>query len=343
MFIPTYLTVIETLLSELDGLLKNFVFNSYSALVHYLVVPASFGVVLYIVFLGWSITQGLIDLSMKVLIQNAIKVGFIFSAAMHWGWFSHYIVNLIYNVSGQIGDVLIDATPIPIPHMAGTGIDGAMQTVLIEFTKIGAWIWFLGSWHNIGPFFAAITVWAFGYVMILVALFQIVLAKIMLSVLFSTAPLFILLALFPATKGFFDRWVGASMGFSFLMIMVSSVLALSLSIAQWAIGGIYETKAIHFTLVGFVPIMVVGFIGVGIIQKVASIAQMIGSVVTMRTTSLNLSGALQTVIRSRIPLINPTQLNHRSSAYSSSVIHDVKTGEYIKHRVYKMSSGKNKE
>lgn len=300
MMIPTYMTIIERLFTELDVLLSQYVFHAYSALVGYLKTPLALAIVLYIVLMGWSITQGWIKLSMGNLVKSSIKLAVIYMAAMNWSWFSHYVVDLINKGSGQIGDLLISATPVPIPHFAGTGINGAMQSVFIEFAKIGAWVWDRGSWHNMGPRFTAILIWGFGYALILVAVFELVLAKIMLAILFATAPLFIGFTLFKPTHPFFDRWLGACVGFGLLMIFVSSMLALALSIAQWAIAGTYVNQATGLSLVGFVPAMIVGFIGVGIILKAAQLAQSIGGTVTTTSGSALIAGTIGGVVGSAL-------------------------------------------
>ena len=195
--LPAYLTIIERLFTELDLLLNNFVFNGYSALANYLKTPLGLSIVLYIILMGLSISQGWVKLAMGNLVKASIKLAFIYMAAMNWGWFSHNVVDSLNKGVGEIGRVLVSATPVPIPHFAGEGINGAMQSVLIEFTDIGNWIWSRGAWNNISPCFTAVLIWGFGYALILVAIFELVLAKIMLAILFSTAPLFISFTLCP--------------------------------------------------------------------------------------------------------------------------------------------------
>ena len=304
---PTYMTVVEKLFTELDVLLNNYIFHAYNALAAYLKTPLALAMVLYIVMMGLSITQGWIKLSMGNLVKSALKLALIYTAAMSWGWFSYYVVALISQGAGQLGDVLISATPVPMPHFAGTGMNGAMQSVLIEFTKIGKWIWDSGSWHNMGPCFTALIIWGFGYTLILVALFELVLAKIMLAVLFATAPLFVSFTLFKPTHSFFDRYLGACVGFGLLMVFVSSMLALALSISQWAIAGIYTTHAAKVSLVGFVPIMIVGFIGIGIILKAAQLAQGIGGTVTTTSGSTLLAGTIGGAVGSALTTIKMTR------------------------------------
>ncbi len=134
---PSYMTVIEQLFVELNTVLNSYVFHGYTALAGYLKYPLGIAMTLYIALLGISITQGWVKLSMGNLTKSALKLALIYLAAMNWSWFSQNIVALINHASGQLGDVLIDATPMPLPHFAGEGLNGAMQSVLIEFTEIG--------------------------------------------------------------------------------------------------------------------------------------------------------------------------------------------------------------
>lgn len=315
MMLHTYQTIVEQLFVELDDLLNNYLFHSYTALAHYLRGPLGLAIVLYIIILGLAITQGWVQLSMQTLLKSTLKLGFIYLAAMHWDWFSHELVALINQSASETADVLENAAPIPIPHFAGEGINGGMQSILIEITKIGAWLWGRGSWHNSGPCITAILIWGFGYFMMLAALFELVLAKIMIAVLLACAPLFISFTLFKPTQGLFDRWLGVCAGFSLVMIFISAVLALTLSLCQWAIAETYASHALDMTLVGFVPMMIVGFVCACVILRVAGIALAIGGSITYISHSNSLATTLGGFIgaASALPLLKPS-LTSRSGA-----------------------------
>ncbi len=320
--IPSYMTIVEKLFTELNVLLNDYVFHGYNALVAYLKVPLGLAMVLYIVLMGLSITQGWMKLSMGNLVKSSLKLGAIYLAIMNWGWFNHTVVGLISSGAGQIGDVLVNATPLPLPHSTGGGIYGAMQSVLIEFTQIGTWVWDRGSSHAFGPRFNALLIWGFGYALIMVALFELILAKIMLAVLFAIAPLFVGFTLFKPTQGFFDRWLGACVGFGLLTIFVSSMLTIALCFAQWAIAGTFADHAEHLSLVGFVPVMIVGFMGIGIILKAAQLAQSIGSAVTTSSGSSLLAGTIGGAVGSalstvKMPVSAVGEVNSATSAMNA--------------------------
>lgn len=285
-------TIIIELFSELDLLLHNYVYNGYNALAHALKYPLGLAITLYIVILGMSIMHGWVKVSMGNFVKSALKIGLIYVFAMNWSFFSDYAVQLIQGGAGDIGNVLIKATPMAVPDFENSGINGAMQLVLTEFTTVGDLVWNKGGFSNISPYFTAIVIWGFGYALILVSVFELALAKIMLSILFATAPLFVSFTLFKPTHGFFDRWLGAIVGFGLLLIFVSAMLALALSVAQWAIVDMFASKAAGVNLVGYVPVMVVGFLGIGIILRASNLAQSIGGAVTTSSASSLLAGTI---------------------------------------------------
>lgn len=289
---PTNYTIIVRLFTELDNILGNYVHHSYSALASYLTKPLALAMVVYIALLGWSITQGWVQLSMGNLVKAASKLAAILGVALHWDIFSFYIINLIETVGSEISLLLTTAVPISLPHIAGEGINGALQSVFIEFMEISNWIWDTGSWHNIGPYVTSLLIMGFGYVFILVAILELVLAKLMLAILLGTAPLFICFTLFKPIHGLFDRWLGACVGFSLLSIFVSSMLALMLSLAQWVVADLYLSHATGIQFMSFVPMMVVAFIGIGVILKAANLAQVLGGAVTTSSGSSLLAGTV---------------------------------------------------
>lgn len=321
MVIPTYTTEIEKLFTLLDKMLDNYIFHGYSALADYLRYPLLLAIILYIVILGICITQGWVKLSVNNLVKSVLKLALIYLAAMSWGWFSQNVVDLLSRGAGQIGDILVGASPMPLPHFGGEGINGAMQSVLIEFVRIGDTLWEAGSFTNLGPLFDAVVVWGFGYALIAIAVFELTLAKIMLAVLLATAPLFVGFTLFKPTHGFFDRWLGACVGFALLMIFVSSMLALALSITQWSIAGMIAERAVNISLVGIAPIIITGFLGIGIILKSAHLAQAIGGTFTTVSGSSLLAGTIGGAVGSaftamRMPLTSARGLGSFFSAGS---------------------------
>ena len=302
---PGYTTIVVEFLKKLDTLLHLYVYDGYTALAHYLQVPLGLAVVLYIVIMGYGIVMGTQKGSVDTFAKSALKIGFIYLGAMHWSWFSAHAVALIEGGANQIGAVLLHATPLQLPNINGGGIDSAMQIVLIEVAKIGHHVFDLGSWHDLAPSLTGVMIWVFGYAVIFIGLFELMLAKIMLAVLFATAPLFVIFTLFKPTQGFFDRWLGACAGFAFLIIFVSAIIAFALTLVQWVVGAMLIDTVAGINLVGMLPMILVCFLSVGMILKVAQLAQSIGGTVTTSSGSAMLAGAVGGFLGASMAVMTP--------------------------------------
>jgi type IV secretion system protein VirB6 len=277
MSIPSYNTVVEAVLHEIDLLLENYVFHGYSALADYLSGPLGLAVTLYIILMGYSLSMGWLSMSIREFSKGLVKIGLIYLFAMNWGWFSDYLINLFFNVSGHIGTILVDSTPLPLPSFAGEGIDGGLQSVLIELWDIGQWLWNAGSFHALGPLLVGLITWACGFLLIGYALFEIIFAKCILSVLCVVAPLFISFALFSSTEKFFYRWISLCSGYAFLMILVMATIAIVLSLDQWAIGDAYLLHAKDLGMLNIFTIVFVSLICIGVINRVCGLALVLGN------------------------------------------------------------------
>ena len=283
----SYTTLIEEILTEVDVLLDKFVVDGYQALAGYLEVPLGIAIVFFFVCYGMALTQGWVKGSMAELTKSIFKIGVIYYLGMNWGHFSSYVSALFYDASGQIGDVLVSASPIPLPQLTGTGINGAMQSILIEVLKIAQAIIDSGSWHNWVPMVEGFAIGAAGSILIGFAVLEIIIAKCMLSILFVTAPLFIAFTLFEVTQAFFDRWLGACVGYAMLMIFICASLGLVMALDQWAIGDVYTKNLLSDTMnikgmtaIDTTVLILVTFVCFGILKRVSTLAMSIGGSIT---------------------------------------------------------------
>ena len=114
-----------------------------------------------------------------------------------------------------------------------------------------------------------------GTVTIGLAFIEIVIAKLMLAVTLCTAPLFIIFTLFDQTKSFFDRWLGVLVGFSMVLVFVSSVVGLCVHLLHWVTNGMLN-NTVQLTSAIWVPLFIVACLCVMGISQAASIGKSIG-------------------------------------------------------------------
>ncbi len=272
---PKYDNVVVSLTSQIDTLMNNFIFNGYNALVDALTKPLAALSLLFIVLAGYGITQGFIKSPLKELYKFSLRLGGIYFFAMNWGNFSSYMVGLFIDGAGHLGATLMKGT-----HIAGSTTHGnimqGLQSVFTEVIKVGTWTIKKASLRHLGPYYTALMIYISGIAVVLLALFEIVVAKIMLSLCLCTAPLFFLFTLFEKTRSFFDRWLGFVVGYSLVLVLVSSVVGLCMSLIHWSVAGYSANHAASIDSVGWIPIFLIAALSVVCITQAANIAKNIG-------------------------------------------------------------------
>ncbi|MBA2648294.1 MAG: type IV secretion system protein [Legionella sp.] len=273
---PNYATVILSLATEIDTLTKTFVAGGYQALSSALAKPLGSLCIIYIILIGYGITRGLIKTPMQEFIKGSIRIGLIYMLAMNWGLFSVYVVAFFTNGMSELGAVIIKLLPAKIPMIRGTGVNGGLQSVLIEVVRVGNWVWDTGSFRHPGPFISALIVYASGIAVVGLAFFELVVAKLMLSICLCTAPLFVILTLFDKTRNFFDQWLGKVVGFSLVMFFVSVVLGFCMHLLHWCVGAHFNDHAANFASVDWIPLFICACLCVMALLEVVGMAKSIG-------------------------------------------------------------------
>ena len=252
-------------------------YNGYSAISNFLRAPLGVIASIYLVLLGYGVAVGWVQVHVGSFIRVCLRIGLIYMAATQWSWVSHYLVDGINQIIGGISDAILAAVPVRIPGV--DGIDGAMQEVLIEFTKLGSVLFRIGGWTNLGGWLDGLVVWAFGYILVAVALFQIVLTKILLAILLIFLPLMALGCFFEVLQGVFERWLGAIVGVALLQLFVTAALTVGLSMGYWWVSFHASEQALQIGNFGTLPVIIIGVIAIGLIFRVAEFAYAIGGLV----------------------------------------------------------------
>jgi type IV secretion system protein VirB6 len=273
---PNYATVILRLASEIDTLTRTFVAGGYQALSAALARPLGSLCLLYIILIGYGITRGLIKTPMQEFIKGSIRIGIIYMLAMNWSFFSSHVVDLFTQGMSELGAVMMNLLPVKIPMIKGTGVNGGLQSVLIEVIRVGNWIWDTATFRHPGPFIAALIVYASGIAVVGLAFFELIVAKLMLSICLCTAPFFIILTLFDKTRNFFDQWLGKIVGFSLVLFFVSTVLGFCMHLVHWCVGVHFQEHAANFASVDWIPLFICACLCVMALLEVVGMAKSIG-------------------------------------------------------------------
>jgi type IV secretion system protein VirB6 len=304
---------IVALASEIDAITNHFVFDGYHALASLLKAPLASMLVLYIVLTGYAMTRGLIEKPQNELFKFAIRAGLIYMTAMNWDFFASHVRDLFV-----VGSESVAATLMQSVHKNTSvgSVNQSLQQVLNETMMLGSDLLDAGSIRKLTPYFAGMMVYISGSVMVGLAFIEIVIAKLMLAVTLSTAPLFILFTLFDQTKSMFERWLGLLSGFSFVLVFVSSVVGLSTHLLHWITTGIVNGGS-ELTAAMWVPLFIVSCLCVlGIVQAAAMGKSIGGSLCTSGGAAMVggfIGGSLGAWSRSKRLLSSPYRLAKNAS------------------------------
>lgn len=289
----TYTNFLVNLANEIDSLTTSFVVDGYNALASLLRAPLGAMIVLYIVLVGYAMVRGLIQTPQQELFKFSIRAGLIYMCAMDWGFFSKYICDLFV-----VGSESISTTLMKVAHTKGGSgsINQGLQDVLTEVITLGGTLLEMGSIHKLTPYFAALMVFFSGVATISLAFIEVVIAKLMLAITLATAPLFILFTLFEQTKSFFDRWLGIVVGFSLVLVFVSSVVGLCMHLIHWVVAGVGSNDDMNVSV--WVPLFIVSCLCAMSILQAAAIGKSIGGALCTSGASSMVGGFVGGVVGS---------------------------------------------
>ncbi len=294
---PDYSNIILGLGEKIDALNQTFVHNGYTSLSQTLAKPIGTLCVLFIIFTGYGIMRGLIKTPMRELVNVSIRIGLVYMFAFNWGEFSGYVVDLFVKGSSELSSVMMKANPINVPQSSGAGINGALQSVFTEIISVGTWAIKKASFRNLMPLATGTMICISGMAIVGLAFFEIVLAKLMLSICLATAPLFISFTLFEKTRSFFDKWLGALVGFSLVLVFVSTVVGICLSLAHWVVAPLYNSQGNTIGITDYSGLVLVAILSIMAILEVTNVAKGIGGSCSSGTGSAMVGGFLGSALR----------------------------------------------
>lgn len=264
--------------TQITAVLDSFLYGGFHSMTSALRGPFSLCTIISVIILGYGMAQGLIKTPLQDAIKLALKIGAIMFFFFHWDVFSKYVVGLFLNASNEIGSSLLTVLGVKLPTIAGEGgTTVALQVVLEEINHIATDVQHQGSISSWSPYLESIFIYISGYLMIVVSYFEILMAKVTINILMISAPLFCIFCLFKPTQSFFSKWIGTLSGASFVIILVSSVVALNVSILQTIL---VETLGHSLKSTSFVPIVIISILSILMCIRIASIAYSLGGAVS---------------------------------------------------------------
>ncbi|WP_027233672.1 TrbL/VirB6 family protein [Leisingera caerulea] len=183
-----------------------------------LAAPLAAAMTLYIVLYGFAIMRGMIQEPVMDFLARGIKLAIIWSLVSGVGGYTSWVSNTILTdtpafvtgITGGRGNNPADSVMAHVTDLgvraeeeAGSGISGSIT----------------GSIQNL-------VIMAYGAIFSAVALFVAVITHFGLAIMAAIGPLFICFALFDVSRGWFFSWLGQTVNFAVLKLLVVVVMTI---------------------------------------------------------------------------------------------------------------------
>ncbi len=286
-------TVIIRLFEWIELFLKYYVTQGYQALSDFVSVSLGIVLALYIVIRGYSVVTGIESLSISEFFKHLFKVSMMYFLAMNWGFFSSWIIMGVEAIVDGIAVAELSANPLQLPF--AVDLKTALQSTFSQFYWLGSELWKQGGiWSNPSALLSGLMIWAEGSVLIGIGSAEILLAKIMLSILFTIAPIIGVLSIFKPFQGVLDVWIGLIVSFAFLEILITAVLIIALSLAYTVTGSSMMMDSISGLSgvgVGW-PMLIIAVLCILMMTRANALSMALGRVSTGASASVGVSTLL---------------------------------------------------
>ena len=189
-----------------------------SALSASLAPVAITGVTIYLFILGWAIARGEVQSPMSTLVWKVFKIALIVGIALVGGVYQSVVIDFIDGIEGVFTNAIGGSPTIGL----------LIDTSIVPMETLTGLLWTRANAPMVFPDFGLVCIavlCTLGQVLITVAsLIPLLVAKVTVALLLAIGPVFVLLALWPATQRFTESWLAATLSAVFTVVVIAAVV-----------------------------------------------------------------------------------------------------------------------
>lgn len=218
------LDVFTNVFERIDTSVQNVISNHIAGVMGIFSPVLISAFTVYVIFTVWSYFDNPLEQVVWDLIKRILAWGVIISFSINISSYSSNVLPIVMHLGDNMAQAFsgssttsssLDSLVQMLTNMMNKNLDAADQVSGIEGITAKLYTYFVN--------FLVLII--FGLFLIIVGAY-IVLAKVFLAILAVIGPVFIALALFPATRQYFSSWVNQVVNFSLYIVLVNVVGAL---------------------------------------------------------------------------------------------------------------------
>jgi type IV secretion system protein VirB6 len=262
--------------------------------------------IIYVAIVGYRLVLGQAGLSLREITPHFIKIGVVLALTTNWPSYQQLVFELLFRGPEQLADGIIGVAAGP--GGANGGTITAVQLLFDRLTDQAAL-----SWSQSSPVageatgaptlpaqavasgalppalplslgtsqFVSILLWFAAAVLLGSSVGVVLVARVIVALLLVFGPLFILLALFPVTRGLFEGWLRAVVKFALVPLFALPLIAVMVAVAGPLAEGFADAPV---TTVGegpAVPILLTVLVFAAVMAQAARLGGTIASAIRL--------------------------------------------------------------
>jgi type IV secretion system protein VirB6 len=239
-FCPTHADfgLVENLLNSVDCNVRTVSELGYRAVTapdSQLALALTIMLTIYVGVFGLRLLLGTAPLRIGDLTVTTLKIGLVLAMATSWSTYQHVVFDTLFRGPEQLAASMMGSMQPPNSQLRGNPFDG-LQTVYDQlqasaafFVRISA---AAASPFSGGAPFAAFSLNLASFMMLFTTLGVILAAKVVLGLLLTLGPVFVAFLLFDSTRGMFEGWLRAALGFAFVPLFATLALLVHLTLIE---------------------------------------------------------------------------------------------------------------
>jgi type IV secretion system protein VirB6 len=279
--------LVRSLLGTVDCNVQDLVQTGYASLFQpsgVFVATITAALTIYVALFGYRLMLGRAQLNVGDLALTAVKLGAVLALSTQWGVYQAIVYRTLFFAPQQLADLVLHGVRAHGSALDGNVFDGLQRafTDLTSFSPaqppgappapaIGP----NGAPTTGGVLSTLLSKAGFDSMLMLIAAVILLLSslgvllacKVVLGLLLAAGPIFIALFLFDSTRGLFEGWLRATVGFAFAPLAVTLMLGLALNLLEPSLQQIETMREVNTYTPGVafgVMVLVVVFAGISL-------------------------------------------------------------------------------
>ena len=221
------MTFFSTLFSRIDGVLTVYLLGHLPGVMEYVAPVAHISAIILVVGVGIAMSFGWTEVPAKKMFLAVAMIVFVIEFATNAAVYNEYVVDFFTGLPDELLGLTSDLTTT-----SGVGVllDDFGDYILTGIENI--WQGASGVSENIQAAVICTLIFLIWVLMSVAILIAMLIAKIGLTLLITFGPIFILLLMLPQTREYFSKWLGYTIQYVILAMLVGGVLALTKDIVE---------------------------------------------------------------------------------------------------------------